>query len=70
MSEDTIKEMIKSERVFLHDLAGPISVCTLVVDLLSETGDNPQVAMMKKSLAKLQVMIKERRDFLIQRNGA
>ena len=64
MDEINSVDRIKEERTFLHDIAGPIATCTLIADLLSEGQPLPQVATLKRSLEKLQVMIQKRRELL------
>ena len=52
------------EKKFLHDLAGPLSVCTLIVDLMNQDLKHPNMNTLIKSLETLEIMIRDRRAIL------
>ncbi len=53
------------ERSFIHDLAGTLAVCFLLVDSIEETAPSQELVLLKAALSKLETAIRTRRELLI-----
>ena len=74
MQNDELKKLKQEERAFLHDIATPIGTSALIVDLLTERmkelgnrdEELAQLDILQKSLERLTVLIRDRRQVVIK----